>query len=244
MNSSISNDIIRLSKIAHLQDSLSVKQQIELVQKISQDPSGLTELLDLLINRRLKQIESLQYIDGIIFKYLCRSATIRQKEVVSKYFRKGVVELESSSNIDYTPLYESLISNNFKAANQLTQKYLSILAGLQDSKRRQWLYFTDVLNFPVEDLKTIDTLWKIYSAGQFGFSIQRQMWIYSDKNWERFWHKIGWKINKKNIRYPSEFTWDTTAPTGHLPLFNQLRGVQVLAALFTHPALKEEKNQP
>ncbi|PLZ94121.1 hypothetical protein CI594_16205, partial [Fischerella thermalis CCMEE 5196] len=37
-------------------------------------------------------------------------------------------------------------------------------------------------------------------------------------------------------RYPQEFTWDLSAPKGHLPLSNQLRGVRVIASIFAHPA--------
>lgn len=240
MNTEVSASINQLKQIAHLQDPLSIRLQIKLVRRISQCPTGLTELLELLIARRLKEINSVNCVDGIIFKELYNSNTIALQEKVKQYFRNGIVKLESSNNINYEPLYKSLIVNNFKAANYLTQKYLNKLAGL--SQKRKWLYFTDILNFPATDLKTIDTLWTIYSEGQFGFSIQKQIWIYNNKNWEKFWHKIGWKVGKKNMRYPNEFIWDTTAPIGHLPLFNQLRGVQVLAALFTHPALKDIKN--
>jgi len=243
MNTEINDSINQLKQIAHLQDSLSIKQQVGLVQKIIKYPAGPNKLLELLITRRLKQIDALCYVDGIIFKELHNSSSINLQEKIKEYFCNGIVKLESSDDINYKPLYESLISNNFKAANYLTQAYLKKLAGLHQDKKREWLYFTDVLSFPDQDLKTIDTLWTIYSEGQFGFSIQKEIWIYSNMNWENFWHKIGWKVGKKNIRYPNEFTWDTTAPTGHLPLFNQLRGVQVLATLFTHPALKDIRKE-
>ncbi len=241
MNTEINTSISQLKKIAHLEDPLSISQQIKLVQKIGRYPAGLTELLELLIARRLKPIDSVHCVDGIIFKELYHSNTVTLQKKIKKYFHNGIVKLESSSSINYEPLYRSLISNNFKAANCLTQKYLSKLAGL--NQERKWLYFTDVLSFPDKDLKTIDALWTIYSEGQFGFSIQKQIWMYNNKNWERFWHKIGWKVDKKNVRYPNEFIWNTTAPIGHLPLFNQLRGVQVLAALFTHPAFKDIKGK-
>lgn len=241
MNTEINNSISQLKKIAHLQDPFSIQQQVALVERISVFPAGLSELLELLISRRLKHRDALSYVDGIIFKQVYNSQAIALHRKIKKYFQYGIVTMESSNNINYQPLYESLMSNNFQKANHLTQKYLHILAGLSQNKSRQWLYFTDVSGFPVQDLKTIDTLWTIYSRGRFGFSIQKQVWIYNNKNWERFWHKIGWKIDKKNVRYPHEFTWDASAPMGHLPLFNQLRGVQVLAALFTHPALQDVK---
>lgn len=243
MNTEINDSINQLKQIAHLQDPVSIKQQVRLVQKIIKSPAGPTKLLELLIKRRSKMMDSLCYVDGIIFKELHNSSTTNFQAKIKQCFCDGIVKLESSNSINYRPLYESLISNNFKTANCLTQGYLNKLAGLRQEKKREWLYFTDVLSFPDQDLQTIDKLWAIYSEGQFGFSAQKQIWIYSNRNWEKFWHKIGWKVNKKSMRYPSEFIWDMTAPAGHLPLFNQLRGVQVLAALFTHPAFNDTKKK-
>ena len=240
MTNEIRNYLFQLNQITDLEDSSSIKQQTKLVQLIIAEPLGAQTLLDLLIERRLNKKGKLCYSDGIIFKSLYNYPQQILKEKVNYYFQHGIVSLTSNNNINYQPLYKSLISNNFKTANQLTHIHLNELAGLNKNHQRQWLYFTDILNLPVQDLKIIDTLWKIYSEGQFGFSIQRQIWLYNNKNWEKFWHKIGWKINKKNVRYPQEFIWDNTAPTGHLPLFNQLRGVQVLATLFMHPAWSTE----
>ncbi|NET49629.1 MAG: hypothetical protein F6K09_13095, partial [Merismopedia sp. SIO2A8] len=48
--------------------------------------------------------------------------------------------------------------------------------------------------------------------------------------------KIGWKSGNSCTRYPNEFTWDISAPAGHLPLSNQLRGVRVMSSLLSHPA--------
>lgn len=232
-------NLLQLRKIAHLEDALSREKQIKLVQHIIKDSTGALSLLDILIDRRLNNIEKLSQLDGIIFKYLYSLKTDSLKEKIDEHFCKGVVQLESAHYIDYEPLYKSLLFNNFKEANRLTQTYLHELAGLNKNSKRRWLYFTDVLNLPIKDLKTIDTLWKIYSEGIFGFSVQRQIWLHYDKNWEKFWHIIGWKINKKNARYPNEFIWNNNAPAGHLPLCNQLRGVQVLATLFTHPAWEQ-----
>ena len=87
---------------------------------------------------------------------------------------------------------------------------------------------------PSEDLIVIDSLWQAYSRHKFGFSKQRQIWLSTNCDWEKFWDQIGWKNNGIARRYPNEFLWDVNAPSGHLPLFNQLRGVQVLSALFNH----------
>lgn len=235
MNNSYTNEILILKKIADLEDYFSINQQTELVKKISCHTSGLLDLLEILIERRIKTQTSLSYLDSIIFQHLYKSEINILKDKLQYYFKEGIVRFESIKNIDYQPLYQSLISNNFKEANLLTKMYLQELAGIKDNNNRQWLYFTDIISLPSKDLKTIDTLWRIYSKGQFGFSIQRQIWLCNNKNWDRLWHKIGWKVDNNTIRYPNEFIWDQTAPQGHLPLFNQIRGVQVLATLFKHP---------
>ena len=238
----IDRHLIKLKEIADLTDLSSVQQQQSLINNIGENSNGSIILLELLITRQKKQTFRTSYTDSIIYKYIynCKVEALQKK--LDKYLAKGIVELESEHNIDYTPLYKSLASNNFKYANKLTQEYLNTLAQIDQEKKRQWLYFTDIFNIPVTDIITIDKLWTIYSLGKFGFSVQRKIWLYSNKDWEKFWHKIGWKINKKNLRYPDEFTWTNNAPDGHLPLFNQLRGVQVLASLFIHPAWRIHKN--
>jgi hypothetical protein len=143
--------------------------------------------------------------------------------------------LTSSARIDYTPLQQLLAQQNFKAADQLTLQKLCELAGAS-AIQRKWLYFTEVEQFPSTDLQTINNLWLTYSDGKFGYSVQREIWLGLGKNWEKFWAKIGWKTDNNWTRYPQEFTWDLTAPRGHLPLSNQLRGVRVIASLLTHPA--------
>jgi hypothetical protein len=104
---------------------------------------------------------------------------------------------------------------------------------------RKWVYFTEVQEFPLIDIQTIDRLWLIYSEGKFGFSVQRRLWLSLGKNWERLWPRLGWKEENLWTRYPNGFTWDLSAPDGHLPLSNQLRGVRMMEALLCHPAWTE-----
>ena len=235
-------NLINLKKISDLTDLSSIKQQTELINRISQSYNGLMILFELLIKRQTDKSLKISYTDSIILKYIynCKIDTLKKK--LNRYLAKGIVKMESEHDIDYTPLYQSLVSNNFKNANRLTQEYLNTLAKLNRDNKRQWLYFTDIFNIPNKDMITIDQLWNIYSFGKFGFSIQRKIWLYHNRDWEKFWHAIGWKINKKNLRYPHEFTWDNNAPIGHLPLFNQIRGVQVLASLYIHPAWEIQKS--
>lgn len=240
MTNEIKQSILTLKEIAHLQDKASTMQQFQLVTSISQQYKGLILLLELLIERNESPKTELLYLDGIILKsiYTCQIESLQL--ALNKYLPNGIINLDSEYSINYRPLYVSLISNDFKEANTLTQNYLNQLAQLHNKNKRQWLYFTDIFRLPEKDLQTIDQLWNIYSNGKFGFSIQRKIWLYNNKDWEKFWHIIGWKINQKYARYPNEFIWDNTAPIGHLPLFNQMRGVQVLETLFTHPVWNKE----
>ncbi len=175
------------------------------------------------------------WIDGNIYQVLNRSSSIAAQEFLQTNFPRGLVPLKSEDNIDYTPLQKLLVSQDFQAADRLTLGLLCQLAGASATQRK-WLYFTEVDNFPAIDLHTINTLWLIFSEGKFGFSVQREIWLANGKNWENLWVQIGWKDGNNWTRYPNEFTWNLTAPKGHLPLSNQLRGVRTISALLSHPA--------
>lgn len=145
------------------------------------------------------------------------------------------VALPSAGGIQYAPLQTLLAQAEFQAADQLTLQLLCQSAGSLAVKRG-WLYFTEVDQIPAVDLQTINTLWLAASGGKFGYTVQRQIWLGVDQDWERLWPIIGWKLGNHWTRYPQEFTWDLQAPRGHLPLSNQLRGVKVFTALLSHPA--------
>ncbi len=148
-------------------------------------------------------------------------------------FPDGLVDLNSEKNIDYRELQQLLVEQKFQEADALTRVKLWELAG-KAAIARKWVYFTEVEKFPTIDLNTIDLLWQVYSEGKFGYRIQRQMWLSVGKDYNKLWTKLKWKAGNKWTKYPQEFIWDLTAPVGHLPLSNQLRGVRVIDALFNH----------
>lgn len=143
-------------------------------------------------------------------------------------------ELKSEANIDYEPLQELLIQQDFESADRLTSVKLREIVG-EAAIKRGWLYFTEVSQINNTDLQIINDLWVEHSGGKFGFSVQRKIWLGLDKNWEKFWRQIGWKQDGSFTRYPTGFTWDLTAPKGHLPLSNQIRGNKTISAIFSHP---------
>ena len=88
-----------------------------------------------------------------------------------------------------------------------------------------------------KDLETIDRLWKIYSQGKFGFSIQAKLLKSVGKIYDILWPRIGWKKDGIWTRYPSAFSWSLDAPDGHMPLVNQLRGVRLMDSILRHPSI-------
>ncbi|MDJ0798566.1 MAG: GUN4 domain-containing protein [Calothrix sp. MO_167.B12] len=211
----------------------SEKVQQKLIPQLANlGHGGLDVLMEFLLQRREN---AATWVDGKVYQILYNSDLPSIQEFLQTNFPHGVVPLKSDCGIDYSPLEKLLVVQDFQAADRMTIQKMCELAG-EDAVKRKWLYFTEVDNFPVTDLQTIDNLWVVHSEGKFGFSVQRQIWLGLGKTWESLWPKIGWKNGNTWTRYPQEFTWEISAPRGHLPLSNQLRGVRVFASLMSHPA--------
>jgi hypothetical protein len=174
-------------------------------------------------------------LEAKIYQSLYSTQTPQVLEFLQQQFPTGTVPLKSDKSIDYAPLQKLLAEQKFEEADRLTIQKLCELAG-DAAIARKWIYFTEVESFPINDLQTIDALWRAHSDEKFGFSIQREIWLGLGKNWDKLWTKIGWKSGYNWTRYPGGFTWSLEAPRGHLPLSNQLRGVRVIASLLAHPA--------
>jgi hypothetical protein len=239
----LENNLSELCDLLNANDSCSRASQLKLVYKIyNSGPEGALKLLTLLTQRYADEKIVVNFIDGSIYQLLLNSNYLNILSVINNNFKSGIVSVKSDLDINYCQLQQLLIAKKFQEADQLTQAILCQLSQLIGKHTRAWLYFTDILALPNTDLNTIDQLWQVYSNGLFGLSVQRKIWLANNNNWEKFWNKIGWTSNNITCRYPQEFTWDITAPAGHLPLFNQLRGMQVLSALFTHPVWIEPIN--
>ena len=211
----------------------SEKVQQQLIPHLAgSGDNGFDILMEFLYQRRENPANS---VDGKVYQLLFNSGSDKAKEFLQTHFPEGVVPLKSERNIDYKELQQQLALQNFQAADLVTIQKMCEVAGAS-SVQRKWLYFTDVDNFPITDLQTINKLWLVHSEGKFGFSVQREIWLAQGKKWDNLWTKIGWKDGNNWTRYPNRFTWDLTAPRGHLPLSNQLRGVRVIASLMAHPA--------
>ncbi|MFM7405094.1 MAG: caspase, EACC1-associated type [Cuspidothrix sp.] len=126
-------------------------------------------------------------------------------------------DLSSEKGIDYTKLRDLLKAGNWKEADHETYLVMLKAVGRQQS---DWIRDEELLNFPCTDLRTIDKLWVKYSNGQFGFSVQKEIYLsvggiadgkYYREAWKKFTDKVGWKRRKwVDIVY-------TKKSPGHLP---------------------------
>lgn len=146
-----------------------------------------------------------------------------QIKPVSQPAKPVADDLSSEKGINYTRLRDLLKAGEWKEADNET--YLRMLEAV-GRKKGDWIRSEELLNFPCADLKTIDRLWVKYSDGQFGFSVQKEIYVQcgakldgkypGDKIWEEFCDRTGWRVNGSYIYY-SDVTFSTSAPQGHLP---------------------------
>merc|ERR1711865_1152207 len=106
--------------------------------------------------------------------------------------------LPSDCGMDYIPLATMLATGQFEEADQFTRDALIIISGSKD-KGRDFVYFTDVKRIPNTDLATIERLWKKFSNGKFGYSVQKKQMRLSNGDFERFCSNIGWTTEDGDV---------------------------------------------
>ncbi|MEM1241430.1 MAG: GUN4 N-terminal ARM-like repeat domain-containing protein [Cyanobacteria bacterium P01_H01_bin.26] len=226
-------DTGNMVKLAEQLRSNNLKRQLSAVTElVNAGEPGLLFLIDF-----LKEVSTSRpsVAAGRAYQLLCTSESITVQTFLAETLPQGVVDLNSAQSVTYQPLQALLIDQKFEEADRLTLQKLCELAG-PAAVQRKWVYFTEVDSFPAADLLTIDQLWRVYSEDRFGFSKQRELWLGLNQDWDRLWEKLAWKSGNIWTRYPGEFVWDLSAPVGHLPLSNQLRGVRMMEFLLSHPA--------
>ena len=148
----------------------------------------------------------------------------------------------SEVGVDYSPLQRYLLNESYEDADRFTSSKLRELAG-EKAVKRGYVYFSEVDFIPGVDLSTLDKLWIVYSRGKFGFTVQAKILDSVGGRYDKLWPRIGWKKDGIWTRYPNAFTWSIEAPSGHMPLVNQLRGVRLMDSLLNHQAfISKAKN--
>jgi GUN4-like/ARM-like repeat domain, GUN4-N terminal len=216
------------------------KKQLELIDQLVTADAGCQILLDHLQADRDARLtpSAIGILPPVVakaYQSLYSNGPEAVRATLQAQFPQGIVPLRSDLGIDYQPLQKLLVEQDWLAADRLNNIKLCEIAG-PAAVARKWVYFTDVISFPVADLRTLNALWMAHSEGKFGYSVQREIWLTVGQSWDKLWPKLNWKDGNAWTRYPGEFVWNLSAPRGHLPLTNQLRGVRVMGELLRHPA--------
>ncbi|ACK64786.1 GUN4 domain protein [Rippkaea orientalis PCC 8801] len=130
----------------------------------------------------------------------------------------------------YEKLTDLLAEKNWREADEET--YL-IMIKTVGKEAGEWLYIEDIDNLPSETLLTIDQLWLEYSQGQFGFSVQQEIYHnlggtreYNAVIWQEFGKIVGWYGDRIEfeeeeqgwLQYHELIFNPSLIPKGHLPV--------------------------
>lgn len=142
-------------------------------------------------------------------------------------------DLSLETDIDYHKLRDLLAAGNWKDADDETYWVMLQAVGREEGDSIQ---DEELLNFPCQDLLTIDRLWVEYSDGKFGFSVQKRIYLecggkpdgkYYKEAWEKFGNCVGWRIKGEWIDY-DKVTFSTASYPGHLPSWGGLGLVGIM----------------
>jgi len=135
--------------------------------------------------------------------------------------------LTSERGINYQKLRDLLQEGRWKEADWETNwRMLQAVGRHEDDFMRPG----ELQTFPCQDLTTIDCLWVHYSQGQFGFSVQQQIYLecggelgkscpnpWDEPVWQAFGDRVGWRNHGTWLEY-SKLNPSLTSPQGMFPL--------------------------
>ena len=137
---------------------------------------------------------------------------------------------------------ETFLKNGeWKKADQETYRLMITTVGKEEG---QGFTSDELLNFPCEELLTIDRLWRKYSNDRYGFSVQKEIYVRcggkldgeypGNEIWRKFATEVGWRVKDLYKNY-DDLPWNSIHVPGHLPgLFG---GRRELVSLLSHQDL-------
>jgi hypothetical protein len=124
------------------------------------------------------------------------------------------------ADFDLAPLVTYLAHGQWREADEETAKLMVMAC---DREKAGCLREQDLRALPGFLLKHLDQLWTRASDGQFGFSVQRELYIslggtkfFHEPVWDQFSHAIGWSVAGQWLSY-DQLNFSKQAPRGHLP---------------------------
>ena len=143
--------------------------------------------------------------------------------------------LERVKHARYADLERYLKNGEWEQADEETHRLMITEVGKEEG---EFFSREDLLNFPGDPLKTIDSLWVKHSSGKFGFSVQKKIYMacgglpdgkYDEQAWNKFCETSGWRSNGHWV----SVRFDASSPKGHLPFSKKTGWISLLS----HPVL-------
>ncbi|MFE4108220.1 GUN4 domain-containing protein [Almyronema epifaneia] len=120
--------------------------------------------------------------------------------------------------LDYQDLDNLLSEQDWEAADRATADLLRQAANQLEAIA---LPTEAIAHLPCADLHRLDQLWTQHSRGQFGFSVQREIYTSLDYNAVQFSHAVGWTPWAIKpfafFRFYSRLNFSLDAPRGQFP---------------------------
>jgi predicted NACHT family NTPase len=201
------------------------RQESLLYEHLAEDWWKSTILLYAAQTNPTSLIQEAMRCDLVDLAYGCLQETTK---VINATLTTEIKELKALKqeiqDLRHQKLEKFLQSGKWKEADKETYRLMITTVGKEEG---QWFEPEDLRNFPCEELEAIDKQWVIHSNGQFGFSVQKNIFLsekcggiadgqYCKEAWDRFCHEIGWQEKEKYI----QIKYELTSPAGHLPEIN------------------------
>ncbi|BAY87060.1 WD-40 repeat-containing protein [Calothrix parasitica NIES-267] len=171
----------------------------------------------LLANKSKKQaIDAYTQAYNTLKEYPIRTNPFEKNKIITakniESVHRGLIELQSNPNEEvekslkqhfYTRLKHYLKSENWKAADETTDTLMLFIANREEEG---YLDISQIEKFPCSDLQKINKLWVDNSNNNFGFSVQKKIWLNKDNKLDvkRDWNK---NDEEKYLRFARELGW-------------------------------------
>jgi serine/threonine protein kinase len=171
---------------------------------------NLSQILDKLLQNSLPQ----RYQTA---KEVLAAIKLQENPVTAKLTSSKSAQIQntqsSSTGISYKKLERLLKFKQWKKADQETWEIMRQIVS------KVYLSKSDLEHFPSEDLQMIDHLWTKYSEGNFGFSVQIEIYESCGRDYVKFCQTVGWDLRKATSTHDLLFTWpiNILIPKGNLP---------------------------
>lgn len=160
--------------------------------------------------------------------YLCLQETTKRVDPALQAELAALKQTVQTSR--YAQLEEYLKTQQWRAADEETYRLMITTVGKEEG---QGFDPEELLNFPCEELRTIDSLWVKYSQGKFGFSVQKKIYVEcsakldgrypDDKILYEFCDRVGWRKSKRYVHYSDLKFNPSISLQGELPHFRAVR---------------------